>query len=209
MRGKLVPALGVILIAAGLALAYVLVRGVFRGPNPSTLIPKSVATATPPKAASPASSSTVTAGLPWSVPVHLTIPAIRVSAPVTVVGLQRGSVGVPPLANHNLTAWFDQTVTPGENGPSFIDGHVDSATGISVFFYLKDLRKGDAITVTRADGRAVTFHVTWVQVVSKAAFPWKTVLATTSYPTLRLATCGGPYDYQAGHYLDNIIAYAS
>ena len=28
------------------------------------------------------------------------------------------------------------------------------------------------------------------------------------YPSLRLITCGGPFDQATGHYVDNIIVYA-
>jgi hypothetical protein len=45
--------------------------------------------------------------------------------------------------------------------------------------------------------------------VSKTTFPWKTVLGPTGYPALRLVTCGGPFDYVTGHYVDNIIVYAN
>src|SRR5208282_1162607 len=50
-------------------------------------------------------------------------------------------------------------------------GHVDSLTGISVFYYLKDLRARDKIYVTLADGKTAAFAVDGVQKVSKDAFP--------------------------------------
>ena len=50
---------------------------------------------------------------------------------------------------------------------------------------------------------------TWVQVVAKMAFPWKTVLGWTSYPSLRLVTCGGPFNSLTGHYVENVIVYAT
>jgi hypothetical protein len=47
-----------------------------------------------------------------------------------------------------------------------------------------------------------------VQVASKTAFPTQAVYGNTSYSSLRLVTCGGPFDDAAGHYLDNIVVYA-
>ncbi len=196
-----------LLVLSGLAAAAVAGwRVTSPGPDPSTTLPATVHSAAP---VQPASSKPI-AARNRSVPVRLVIPAIGVNAPVMAVGLQGGSAGVPPLGARNLVAWFDRTVTPGEAGPSLIDGHVDSAaTGPSVFYNLKNLRPGDKVLVTRQDKSTVTFTVTWVQVVPKAAFPWSTVLAPAAGPELRLVTCGGPFSYATGHYEDNVIVYAT
>jgi hypothetical protein len=39
--------------------------------------------------------------------------------------------------------------------------------------------------------------------------PYARVFGLVSYPGLRLITCGGAFDYQTGHYVDNIVVYAS
>jgi sortase (surface protein transpeptidase) len=144
-----------------------------------------------------------------SVPMSIRIPAIGVTAPVTAVGLNaNGTVQVPPLTNHDLAGWYKYGPTPGQLGASVILGHVDSVTGVSVFFYLKDLRKGDKIDVTLADGKTATFVVDGVQRASKTSFPTHAVYGKISYPGLRLITCGGTFDPSTGHYADNIIVYA-
>jgi len=204
LSGKLWPPLAVIVIATGIALGY-LRYGMAHEPDPSTIVPPGVSTSTP--VLTKPSSTPV--GLPASAPVRIIIPAIEVNAPVVGVGDPGGVVGVPPLSDHNLAGWFAGSVTPGQNGPSLIDGHVDSVTGPSVFFSIKNLKPGDVIKVLRKDGSTVQFRVTWLQSVSKTIFPWKAVLGPTGYPALRLVTCGGPFDYLTGHYVDNIIVYAS
>ena len=148
--------------------------------------------------------------LAWSVPVSIRIPVINVSAPVEKVGKNAdGTVQVPPLDNHNLTGWYHYGPTPGQLGSSVILGHVDSYTGISVFYYLKDLRPGNKIYVTLADGAVATFAVDGVQKVAKTDFPTASVYeAHLDYPSLRLITCGGYFEQATGHYLDNIIVYA-
>jgi len=98
---------------------------------------------------------------------------------------------------------------PGQTGASVIAGHVDSTTGLSVFFYIRYLRPGDKIFIEEADRHTVTFRVQWVQEASKTEFPTQAVYGHVPYPALRLVTCGGPFDYATGHYLDNIIVYAS
>ena len=144
-----------------------------------------------------------------SVPVNVRIPGIGVSAPVMKVGKDAdGSVQVPPLDNHNLTGWYQYGPTPGQKGDAVILGHVDSLTGISVFYYLKDLHAGDKVYVTLADGQVATFAVDGLQKVAKNAFPTASVYGHPDYPSLRLITCGGTFDAATGHYLYNIIVYA-
>jgi len=144
-----------------------------------------------------------------SPPVRIEIPAIGVDAPVMRLGLNTdGTVQVPPLADHNLTGWYDGSVTPGQDGSSVILGHVDNYTGVSVFYSLKNLRSGNRVTVIRADGSMATFVVDGTQKVAKAAFPTTAVYGNVPYPALRLVTCGGPFDSATGQYLDNIVVYA-
>ena len=208
MKGgsKLLSALAAVFIAAGLALAGVATQAIRVGhaPDSSVTVPRGVSASVPAQA----STEGITA-LAWSVPVRVIIPAISVNAPLTQVGLTKDrAVQTPPLNDHNLAGWYKYSVTPGQAGSSLIVGHVDSYTGPSVFFRLKELRKGDTVQVRRADGHLVTFTVDGVQVASKTAFPTQAVYQNTGYPSLRLVTCGGPFDYSSGHYLDNIIVYA-
>jgi sortase (surface protein transpeptidase) len=144
-----------------------------------------------------------------SVPVRIRVPAIGVNAPVTQLGLNAdGTVQVPPLSVHNLTGWYKYGVTPGQRGASVILGHVDSVTGLSVFFKLKDLHKGEKIYVLLADGQIATFVIDGLQKAAKTTFPTNAVYGKLKYPGLRLVTCGGDFDPATGHYLDNIIVYA-
>jgi LPXTG-site transpeptidase (sortase) family protein len=143
-----------------------------------------------------------------SVPVRLRIPVIGVNAPITEVGLDSDdSVQVPPLGDHNLAGWYKYGPTPGQKGPSVILGHVDSVTGASVFFNLKDLRKGDKVYIELKDHKTATFTVDGLQRASKTAFPTKEVYGKLGYAGLRLITCGGAFDAATGHYQENIIVY--
>jgi LPXTG-site transpeptidase (sortase) family protein len=147
--------------------------------------------------------------LAYSVPETIRIPGIGVDAPVMKVGqLSDGTVQTPPLDDHDMTGWYKYGPTPGERGRSVILGHVDSDTGVSVFYYLKDLKSGDKIYVTLADSKVATFAVDGLQKVSKDAFPTASVYGKSDTPSLRLITCGGAFDEATGHYLYNIIVYA-
>ncbi len=197
---------GLVLVAIGaFVVAHALTTGSQLPPAAAQDIPASVGTSVPfaPKA------EVVGAPLPASTPVTIKIPAIKVDAPVTELGLNaNGTVEVPPLANHNLAGWYDRSVTPGAKGTSVILGHVDDYSGPSVFFNIKDLRTGDSIDVVRADGTTAVFAVDGVQKAVKANFPTSDVYGGVPYPALRLITCGGPFDSQTGAYLDSIVVYA-
>jgi len=171
---------------------------------------------TPPTATGPAptplTSPTWTgpAALGWSVPRELRIPAIGVTARLGDVALQPdGTIGVPqPGPDYDHPAWFSGSPTPGELGPSVIVGHVDSAAnGPSVFFRLGDLRPGNQIQVSRADGSTALFTVQAVRSYAKRHFPTQTVYGETSNPQLRLITCGGNFS-PAGHYENNTVVFA-
>ncbi|MCW2910068.1 MAG: hypothetical protein JWL68_4857 [Actinomycetia bacterium] len=167
-------------------------------------IPAAVGTSAPLPVTAPTA-----APLARSAPVRIEIPALHVSAPVMRLGVAAsGSVQVPPLDQHDLAGWYDRSVTPGQRGSSVILGHVDSFTGTSVFFSIKTLRPGNAIDVVRADGSTAVFVVDGVRKVVKSAFPASEVYGNASFPSLRLVTCGGPFDSTSRQYLDNIVVYA-
>jgi hypothetical protein len=146
-----------------------------------------------------------------SVPVSIDIPSIHVHAKIISRGLNpNGTVGVPPLSDPMVAAWYDKGPAPGEPGAAAILGHVDAASvGPAVFYDLGEMRPGARIFVHLRDGRIAIFETYSVALYSKRHFPTQKVYGYTSWPTLRLITCGGIFDAQTGHYLSNIVAFAS
>ena len=145
-----------------------------------------------------------------SVPASIYIPRIQVRAKTISLGLTpSGAAAVPSLTTPLLTSWYDRGPTPGQPGTAVILGHVDSAhAGPAVFYNLGRLRPGDSIYVTREDRRTAVFRVYSAALYLKADFPTRTVYSYTSWPTLRLITCGGEFDKATGHYLGNIVVFA-
>ena len=94
-------------------------------------------------------------------------------------------------------------------GSAVILGHVDSKGGPAVFFRLRELRRGDAVTIRRADGSSVRFIVQRTEQYPKDRFPTDDVYYPTLTPTLQLVTCGGEFDATAGHYRSNLIVFAT
>ncbi|MEZ0579116.1 class F sortase [Nocardioides sp. MH1] len=145
--------------------------------------------------------------LPGSRPIGLSIPGIDVEAS-SIVPLDLASDGTIEVPQDPLLpGWFRPGPTPGQLGPAVIAGHVDSSDGPAVFYRLGDLRPGDRIKVSRADGSVATFIVDRVKSYAKATFPTRKVYGGTSRAELRLITCGGTYDPDLG-YLSNTVVFA-
>ena len=139
--------------------------------------------------------------------MRIQIPAIATSAPVDPLGLNRdGTLEVP--SDFARAGWYTGRPPPGATGPAIIVAHVDSKSGPAVFRRLRDLKPGDEVTVTRADRSVVIFAVDRVETHPKNAFPTSAVYDPTPGATLRLITCGGSFDHKAGHYRENVIAFA-
>lgn len=158
----------------------------------------------------PAETIKQASALSRSVPERIKIPAIKVDAPVITVGLEaNGELQVPPLNRVDQAGWYDKGPTPGEEGPAVIVGHVDSKSGPGVFYRLGGIKPGSDVQIVRKDGTAPVFRVRNIQRVPKDKFPTESVYGPAHNPVLRLITCGGKFDAASGHYLDNIIVYAS
>ena len=141
-------------------------------------------------------------------PERIIISAIDVNAKVIDLGLNPdGTLEVP--TNYAEAGWWKGGSQPGEIGSAVIVGHVDSKTDPAVFYDLQQLMPGDLIKVVDRDGRVVNFEVERLKQVSKDNFPTREVYGMTSLPTLRLVTCGGKFDRSSGHYVDNVIVFAS
>ncbi|MFE0648219.1 class F sortase [Streptomyces sp. NPDC059534] len=146
--------------------------------------------------------------LPPSTPLRVRVPAVRIDAPVTDVGLDAdGWIEAPPPEGNRLAGWFTGAVTPGERGTAVVVGHVDTPGGRAVFYDLGALAKGHRVEIDRRDGRTAVFAVYGVEVVPKAAFPAARVYADSGHPELRLITCGGAFT-EADGYTGNVVVSA-
>jgi len=145
---------------------------------------------------------------PVARPVSLVIPLIGVNTQLITLGLtSSGALQVP--SSTSVAGWYTGSPRPGAIGSSIIVGHIDSISGPGVFWRLSELRAGNEVYVKRVDGTLVEFRVTLVQTYLKDRFPTQAVYGATPDPELRLITCGGAFDYATGHYLSNIVVYAT
>lgn len=143
-------------------------------------------------------------------PVAVRLPGIDVASKLHPLGLNEdGTLEVPSGELYDQAAWYEGSPTPGEVGPSVIEGHVTSQGSIpSVFFDLGAVTPGDLIEVDREDGSTVTFEVYATDSFPKDDFPKVAVYGNTEVPELRVITCGGEYDPEARAHVDNIVVFA-
>ena len=121
------------------------------------------------------------------------------------------TVQVQPLTEPDSKAgWFDKSPSPGTIGPSIILGHIDSKQyGPGVFYNLGNMKPGDHVSVTRADGITAVFKVDAVRSYPKNDFPTVEVYQNLDHSGLRLITCGGTFNVTEGSYENNIVVFAS
>jgi LPXTG-site transpeptidase (sortase) family protein len=153
----------------------------------------------PPQAADPA---------PVARPVSLAIPLIGVKSNLITLGLATGGAMQVP-SSVAVAGWYTGSPRPGSTGSSVIVGHVDSTSAHGVFYRLDELKAGDDVYVKRADGTTAEFRVTGIKQYLKDEFPTQEVYGPTPDAELRLITCGGAFDSATGHYLSNVVVYAT
>jgi sortase family protein len=174
------------------------VSGALPAPTTSTSRSIPAISATPPA---------MLTGVPRSVPLQLSIPAIKVRTQLVRLGLNPdGTLQVP--TDFSVAGWYALGSSPGEPGAAVIVGHVDSKQGPAVFYGLGELAPGSLVHIALADQAEVVFRVYAVREYAKTAFPTSLVYGATPGPELRLVTCGGQFDALTGHYLDNVVVFA-
>ena len=140
-------------------------------------------------------------------PVQVAVPRVGIRSGVIKLGTAPdGTLEVPE--DFDLTGWYAAGPPPGERGAAVVVGHVDSYTGPAVFYRLREVRRGDRIDVRRADGSVVQFTVEQARSFAKDDFPTELVYRQTDNSTLRLVTCGGPFDRKTKSYLENFVVFA-
>lgn len=202
-RRRAMAAAGAVVIAGGGSAIGVAAVSQYHRVSPT---PAQAGTLEPP--GTPPAGAT---GVAHSQPVSIDIPAIDVHSKLASVGVNPdGTIEAPPLfQTPSEAAWYRYSPTPGQPGPSIIEGHVDNGHGPAIFYHLAALQPGQEINVTLTDSTVVTFTIDGVRQYPKARFPTRTIYGNTDVAALRLLTCGGSFDSTTHHYLDNTVVFAS
>jgi LPXTG-site transpeptidase (sortase) family protein len=139
-----------------------------------------------------------------ALPVAISIEKIAVTAQVETIEIVNGVMQDP--TGPWVVSWYEETGTLGELNNIVMAGHLDYwDVGPAVFYDIKSLAKGDKIEVTGDDGQIYTYEVDWVQQYEAANAPIQDIIGPTDTEDLTLITCGGPFDYQNGVYLQRTV----
>jgi hypothetical protein len=143
-------------------------------------------------------------------PVRIAVPDVGVDIAVEPVGvLDDGAMELP--ADTAMAGWYEYGPDPASAaGATILAAHVDSLVyGLGPFSRLRELAAGAPLSVTTADGAVHGYTIATVTKVPKAEIPLDTVFDRSGPPSLVLITCGGQFDHDTGHYLDNILVTAT
>ncbi|MGI9031737.1 MAG: class F sortase, partial [Ilumatobacteraceae bacterium] len=134
---------------------------------------------------------------------------IELSSPLQHMGLQADDGGVEVPTDFAVAGWYRGGGRPGGPGPIVLVGHVDSRAGPAVFYRLGELRPGDIVQITVADGSMARYAVTGTEQFPKAEFPTFAVFGATADDVVRLVTCTGEFNRSIRSYYDNLVVTAT
>lgn len=152
---------------------------------------------------------------PYSVfgvqPIAIRIEKAQVDAQVEVQEIVDGVMLNP--SGPFVVSWYRETGRLGALDNVVMAGHLDYwDVGEAVFYNLGQLQEGDVIEITGEDETVYKYEVQWVQNYKVADLDAKDVqkiVGKTDEEQLTLITCGGPFDYNRGEYLERMVVRAN
>lgn len=154
---------------------------------------------------------------PAPAPVRFLIPRLYIDAPVATLGLDSNHNPLVP-DRPDQVAWYDFSASPGQSDNAVFAGHVDWQTRRGdpipgVFYRLRELKIGDQIAVTLADGSQLQYRVTGNVATAYNDPNVVRAMGSSSRDVITLITCGGawvidPSQHNGGNYTHRIIVRA-
>lgn len=185
------------------------------GPPPSEAGPGATGTVSPtpappsPQVSVPVAPATPRAAADSPAPERLTIRSLGVDMPVEPVGVaDSGEMQIPERPT--TAGWYRFGSAPADGqGTTVVAAHVDDREyGIGPLAALRDVRVGDVVTVTDADGTVTEYVTESVTYIPRAELPVDRLFTREGRRTLAVITCGGDFDQQTRTYSDNVVLIA-
>jgi LPXTG-site transpeptidase (sortase) family protein len=138
-------------------------------------------------------------------PRQIILNSLNVSGFIQKVGIDKeNKIAVP--SNIHFAGWYVNSVLPGDDGLSLIDGHVNGKYSDGIFKKLGDLKKGDVFQVEFGNNSIKNFEVIEnKQVPESEAGKYFFTKNSDIQKQLNLITCGGKFDKNTQQYKDRII----
>lgn len=142
-----------------------------------------------------------------NMPRYVSIPKYNVKGRVMQVGVnETNNMDVP--GNVFDAGWYSGSVLPGSSGASIINGHVSGYTQHGIFYNLKDLAKGDQVSVEMGSGKVLNYKVVSTKIIPADQFDILEMLnPIEGKEGLNLITCGGSFDSAANKYPDRVLVF--
>jgi LPXTG-site transpeptidase (sortase) family protein len=141
-------------------------------------------------------------------PTYLKIPSINVSAAIYYVGLTSdGSMDIK-MGDLSRVAWYQLGPRPGEIGSAVIAGHYGwIGTQGSVFNDLHNLKTGDSVLVTDANGATIKFIVRETKMYDLSANTHDIFISNDRKAHLNLITCYGTWLKSKKTYSNRLVVF--
>lgn len=139
----------------------------------------------------------------------LRIPSLKVSAPISAVGVKKGSMNIP--GSGSRLGWLRSTAQAADViGAAVIAGHVADRSGRpGALSKLTKIKRGAVVVWVDAAGRSHRYKVTSVKRYPRAKALPASVFRTDGDPVLRLVTCTRKVKLAGGyHYTHNLVVTA-
>lgn len=148
-------------------------------------------------------------GIDVSSGARLIIPAIKVNAPIEIVGkTDDGYMDVPSRNQWTGVGWYKEGPLPGQQGTAVIDGHLDRTGGApAVFWDLKKLHPGDLVSVQAKNGAKARFKVIKVANYKPTQAPIKLIFGRQDGMFLNLITCAGVWVPAENQTSERLVVY--
>lgn len=141
-------------------------------------------------------------------PIWMTIPTIKVNAPVESVGMDSQGLTMDLPSGAGSIAWFNLSAEPGQPGNTIVAGHVDYGRDTAVFWDLNKLQAGDYVNLFTKDGQQFIYQVDSTNWYADDAAPVDQVFGWTDAPTVTIITCGGTFNQSTRNYDKRLVVTA-
>lgn len=136
-------------------------------------------------------------------PVRVSVPSIKLNAPIVGVGINaKGEMDVPSGRTNNV-GWYEYGTVPGGTGSAVLDAHVFAAFGD-----LRYLKPGNDIFITMESGATLHFRVSQAQTYLLKEVPLERLFNEAGGSYLHLITCAGTLTPDRSTYDHRLIVYA-